>query len=100
MRKILVLVFLLSLSLFSYAKAEGQITFRIMTQSDSGDYIGQNKSWDFSSSNNSKITVSGATVSNVAFNAQNFSISNMSFGFASEAGKTLSPGLYTPAKRL
>ncbi|MBU0646843.1 MAG: hypothetical protein ABIJ83_04245, partial [Patescibacteria group bacterium] len=75
-------------------------TFRIMTQSDSGDYIGQNKSWDFSSSNNSKITISQASNSTVSFNASSFSISNMSFGFAAESGKTLSPGLHTPAKRL
>ncbi|MDP2708512.1 MAG: CARDB domain-containing protein, partial [bacterium] len=82
----------------NYAITEAP-TFRIMTQSDSGDYIGQNKSWDFSSSNSSKITVSQATASVAVFNIQDFNISNMSFEFGSEAGKILSPGLYTPAKR-
>jgi len=99
MRKILTLVFLLSLVLFSQAKAEDQKTFRIMTESDSGDYIGQNKSWDFSSNNGSKITVSQATANLAVFNTQNFTISDMSFEFGSESGKTLSPGLYALAKR-
>jgi S1-C subfamily serine protease len=75
-------------------------TFRIMTQSDSGDYIGQNKSWDFASSNNSKISVTQASENIVSFNISSFDISWMSFGFASETGKTLSKGLYSPAKRL
>ncbi|MFH1564769.1 MAG: trypsin-like peptidase domain-containing protein [bacterium] len=99
MKKILVLVFLLSLSLLSYAKAEGQSTFRIITESGSGDYIGQNESWDFSSANNSKITVTGADENSVTFNVEDFNVSNMTFEFASEAGKTISPGLYVPAKR-
>ncbi len=99
MRKIFILVLLLSLSLFSYAKAESQSTFRIITESGSGDYIGQNESWDFSSANNSKITVTGADEDSVTFNVEDFNISNMTFEFASEAGKTISPGLYVPAKR-
>lgn len=99
MKKILVLVFLLSLSLVSYAKAESQATFRIITESGSGDYIGQNESWDFSSANNSKITATGADEDSVTFNVEGFNVSNMTFEFASEAGKTISPGLYVPAKR-
>lgn len=91
-----VLVFFSSLS---YVKAEGQEkTFRIMTQSDLSDYIGQNKSWDFSISNGSKITVSRATASEAIFNIQDLT-SDMTFEFGSESGKTISPGLYAPAKR-
>lgn len=73
--------------------------FRIMTQSESGDYIGQNKSWDFSDVNNSKVSITKSTDSQVFFNAQNFSVSYMNFEFDTETGKTLSPGLYVPAKR-
>jgi len=70
-----------------------------MTESDSGDYIGQNKSWDFSSNNNAKVSVTGASNSTVVFRAEDFDISYMTFEFGSETGKTIVPGLYTPAKR-
>jgi S1-C subfamily serine protease len=96
---ILILFFLLPF-LFSQAKAEDQEkTFRIMTESDSGDYIGQNQSWDFSNENNSKITVVEADEDSVVFRVEDFNVSYMTFEFASESGKTISPGLYTPAKR-
>ncbi|MFH1255485.1 MAG: trypsin-like peptidase domain-containing protein [bacterium] len=90
---------LILFSLLSYVKAEGQATFRIITESGSGDYIGQNESWDFSNSNNYTITVTGANENSVAFNVKDFNVSNMTFEFASEAGKIISPGLYVPAKR-
>ncbi|MCX6796057.1 MAG: hypothetical protein NTW06_01005, partial [Candidatus Falkowbacteria bacterium] len=103
MRKKITILILLTLLFTSISSVKAEVqapTFRIMTQSDSGDYIGQNKSWDFSSSNNSKITISQAGGSMVSFDASSFSVSYMNFGFAAESGKTLSPGLYTPAKRL
>ncbi len=99
MKKILFLIFLFSLSLFSYVKAESQATFRIITASDSGDYIGQNESWDFSNDNNSKITVTGADENLVSFRAESLNVSYMTFEFAGKTGKTISPGLYIPAKR-
>ena len=96
--KILILVaFILS---FSQAKAEDQEkTFRIMTESNSGDYIGQNESWDFSNNNNSKISVTKADEDEVVFSVEDFNVSYMTFEFASETGKTISSGLYTSAKR-
>ena len=99
MKKILILVFLLSLVLFSQAKAADQKVFRIMTESDSGDYIGQNESWDFSNNNNSKISVTKADEDEVVFSVEDFNVSYMTFEFASETGKTISSGLYTSAKR-
>ncbi|MFH0853874.1 MAG: fibronectin type III domain-containing protein, partial [bacterium] len=74
--------------------------FRIMTQSDSGDYIGQNKSWDFSNANNSKISIQSASDSLATFKTEDFAVSYMTFGFASESGKKLTTGFYLPAKRL
>lgn len=86
---------------FLYANAaDSKVVFKINTQSDSGDYIGQNKSWDFSDTNNSKIAISKASDNEVNFNLSSFDISDMSLGFASEQGKKLMPGLYSPAKRL
>jgi S1-C subfamily serine protease len=84
----------------SYANAaEESKTFRIMTESEAGDYIGNNESWDFSDDNNSNITVVSADENSVVFRVEDFEISNMSFEFASEDGESLSPGLYLPAKR-
>ncbi|MFH1030449.1 MAG: CARDB domain-containing protein, partial [bacterium] len=81
------------------AQAQG-LSFRVMIKSDSGDYIGQNKSWDFSNANNSKISIQGASDSVATFKTEDFAVSYMTFGFASESGKKLAQGLYSPAKRL
>ena len=74
--------------------------FKILTQSDSGDFIGQNKSWNFSDTNNSKIKLTQANENSATFNVSSFEISSMVFSFAGADGKNLAPGLYTPAKRL
>lgn len=98
---IFIVVFaLFQLPLLHSKAATQDPTFRIMTKSDSGDYIGQNKSWDFSDSNNSKVTVVSANDSAVSFGSDSFGVSNLTFDFASIPGKTLSKGLHTPAKRL
>src|SRR4030042_181671 len=77
------------------AQAQG-LSFRVMTKSDSGDYIGQNKSWDFSNANNSKISIQGASDSVATFKTEDFAVSYMTFGFASESGKALVLGLHSP----
>ena len=98
--KILVFVTIFALILpVIGVKAVDQKSFKIVTQSESGDYIGQGKSWDFSSVNNSKMTVRLATSSAAIFQVSSFEISYMNFEFASEEGKSIAPGLYVPAKR-
>jgi len=93
-------VVLFFVPLFSTEASAQEPTFRIMTKSDFGDYIGQNKTWDFSNSNNSKIYVNSASQNQVVFKTENFDIDYMMYEFAAETGKNLSPGLlYTPAKR-
>lgn len=100
MKKILILIFVIVFFVFLQAKAEEQKkSFRIMTESDPRDYIGQNISWDFSNDNNSTITITEANEELATFRVEDFDTSYMTFEFASEEGKTISPGLYMPAKR-
>src|SRR5680860_844815 len=96
---ILIIISLLFLPYFQVsAETPGQ-SFRIMTESDSGDYIGQNKSWDFSNANDSVITVVSADEETAVFSIKDSVISSMRFEFAGQSGQTFAKGLYTPAKR-
>lgn len=99
MKKILILVFLLTLTLVSYAKADSEVTFKVITESDPGEYIGQNQLWNLSNTNNSTITINKADNNLVSFSIKNASDFYLDVDLASENGKTLSPGLYSPASR-
>jgi len=96
---ILIIISLLFLPYFQVsAETPGQ-SFRIMTESDFGDYIGQNKSWDFSNANDSVISVVSADEKTAVFDINDSAVSSMRFEFASKTGQNLTKGLYVPAKR-
>ena len=93
------LMFLCFLPVFSAQAETTSTSFKILTESEEGDYIGQGESWNFSSSNNAVLDIGSAASDKIQFDAESFNIPWMNFDFAAADGETLSLGLYNPAKR-
>ena len=70
-----------------------------MKDGQSVDWIGQGKNRNFADTNKDKITISSASTTSVRFSVETFSYGTIDFSFSAEKDKTLSPGLFYPAKR-
>lgn len=99
MKKSLILFLAVFILLPFFVKAENQVNFKIITESEPGDYIGQGETWNFSNTSGSKIIIREADEDLVSFSIEDFDISGALLDFASEEGENLSLGLYVPAKR-
>ncbi len=74
--------------------------FSLITESDNGDYIWWGKSRNLSTVNKDKLTLQTSDNKNLQFTIESFNfMTPMSFSFGSEDGKSLTKGLYDPAKR-
>jgi len=75
-------------------------TFRLITHSDTADFIGHGESWNCSNGSSYQVSVGEASSSLVRFHITGPGTFSLDLGFASPSGQNLIPGLYSRAMRL
>ena len=99
-KAIILIIAMLAIAGFRTPVLAASPTFRLMTQSDSADFIGRGESWDCSNGPTYQVSVAEASSSLVRFHITGPGTFSLDLGFASPSDQNLIPGLYSRAMRL